>query len=257
MTDVFLCHAGADKDWTRLLSANLRKQGLSVFFDEESFIPGESHVTALDRALRQCRKAIVVCSDRTVESGWAQKEIATLLERGTKDASFRVIPAVLSGGPANLPLMNDLTHVDFRDGSDAGYRLAFGRMLAGLRDQPGSETGSGVFSGTRAAAEAWCNRCVMPPPAFRKRLPTPFRRAWFDDNRMNSIRSREDLNASKDSGADSRFGKCRLREPWRPRQPSKFRTPERAARDDLRKARRGCQALPRTRSAQQDRGSES
>lgn len=140
MCDVFLCHLGDDKPWSRVLYQNLRSQGWSVFFDEASLIPGRSHVQAIDEAIRTCRKAIVVCSERSMESGWVREEVAMFVHRRAKDVGFAVIPVVISADTPKLPFMDHVQCVDFRDRTEPTYRRAFAKLLAGLRgESPGPE----------------------------------------------------------------------------------------------------------------------
>ena len=98
--DVFICHAGEDKDdLVRPLARLLREARVEVWFDEFELRVGDSLRRAIDRGLSQSRFGVVVLSPAFLGKGWPQWELDGLLQRDLSQS-----------GPLILPVWHHLGH---------------------------------------------------------------------------------------------------------------------------------------------------
>jgi hypothetical protein len=78
--DVFVCHAGEDKNqFVRPLANALDGSGLSVWYDEFTLNVGDSLRRKIDEGLANSRYGIVVLSRKFFEKGWPQQELDGLM----------------------------------------------------------------------------------------------------------------------------------------------------------------------------------
>ena len=134
MSEVFLSHSSAQKQWVETLGRNLESINLKVFIDRWHIVAGKSWVTQLDDALERCDAALLVVTKAAVESGWVREEYEKLLRRKKQEEHFPLIPIILDGVSADLPFIGSIHFVDFRQPIE--YREAFARLIAGLQGQP-------------------------------------------------------------------------------------------------------------------------
>ena len=84
--DVFLCHAGEDKDEVaRPLAEALVARGYDVWFDEYELAIGDSLRRSIDQGLARSRFGLVVLSPSFFNKGWPQRELDGLTARETGD----------------------------------------------------------------------------------------------------------------------------------------------------------------------------
>ena len=90
--DAFISHAGEDKDsFVRPLAEELRRKGLSIWYDEFSLTVGDSLRESIDRGLAQSRFGIVVLSPNFFNKGWPQRELNALATREASQIGVKVI----------------------------------------------------------------------------------------------------------------------------------------------------------------------
>lgn len=126
--DAFVSYRHRDFAEVEPIARRLRDRGLSLFLDRWNLVPGEPYQPALERAINNCRTAIVfIGADGT--GGWHERETHAMLARQSGDASFRVIPVLLprAAKPAGFIAAN--TWVDFGDMDD---QTAFDYLVAGV-----------------------------------------------------------------------------------------------------------------------------
>jgi hypothetical protein len=120
--DVFICHAGEDKDTVaKPLAAALRARNWSVWLDELNLTVGDSLSGAIDSALAQSRFGIVVLSRAFFGKPWPERELAGLAAK-----------EVIAGSKVILPVWH---------GVDERYILVRSPVLA---DRVGASTELGV-----------------------------------------------------------------------------------------------------------------
>ncbi len=138
MYDVFISHKSDDKPWVRVLAKNLKAQGYGVFLDEWELVPGKSITEGLYHALTNSKKAILVASPETIESGWVREEYNQMIVQKKKDRDFSIIPVVLGMDIPDFPFMKDILWVDFRD--QEKYRHSFYHLVCAVDGRiPGAD----------------------------------------------------------------------------------------------------------------------
>lgn len=78
---VFLCHASGDKPAVRNLYRQLAKEGVDVWLDEVSLLPGQDWQVEIPEAVRNSDVIIVCLSKKSItKEGYIQKEISFALD---------------------------------------------------------------------------------------------------------------------------------------------------------------------------------
>ncbi len=96
--DVFISHAYEDKEEVvRPLATALKKQGLSVWFDEFELKIGDSLRQKIDKGLSKSRFGIVVLSNNFIKKGWTNYELDGIITK------------VISGEQVLLPIWHNIT----------------------------------------------------------------------------------------------------------------------------------------------------
>ena len=114
--DVFLSHSSKDKDIVRPLAERLRKDGLSVWFDEWEIRPGDSIPSKIEDGLEHSRVLVLCISAEALGSDWASLESQTFRFRDPLNKERRFIPlkldqAPLKGSLAQFLYINWLPHL--------------------------------------------------------------------------------------------------------------------------------------------------
>eukprot|EP00178_Gracilaria_changii_P023026 TRINITY_DN68_c0_g1_i11.p1 TRINITY_DN68_c0_g1~~TRINITY_DN68_c0_g1_i11.p1 ORF type:complete len:1153 (+),score=198.74 TRINITY_DN68_c0_g1_i11:2850-6308(+) len=79
---IFLSHAGEDKETVaRPLYERLKKHGLSVFFDEESFRLGDDCPTVMKHAMQTAPVGVFIMSPQFVAKQWPMRELMAFVRR--------------------------------------------------------------------------------------------------------------------------------------------------------------------------------
>ncbi len=130
MTDVFISHSYQDKPLVKRLAKQLRDEGLSIWLDEESLLPGSDIVASLSQAISSARAVLVVLGDRKESSDWVRSEVAIALSQKDK----LVVP-VVTAKTADVPFM--LRHLKAVDLSDeTGFADGVHRLASFLKQEP-------------------------------------------------------------------------------------------------------------------------
>ena len=90
--DVFICHAGEDKDSiVRPLAHALQSEGLEVWFDEFELRIGSSLRRSIDAGLANSRFGVVVLSEAFFDKGWPNYELDGLVTREVSEGGTQII----------------------------------------------------------------------------------------------------------------------------------------------------------------------
>jgi hypothetical protein len=101
-TDVFISHASEDKDEiARPLAQELRRRGLTVWYDELALELGDGLGQSIDAALSRCRFGVVIMSHSFFSKSWPRRELDGLVAR-----------EVIEGRKVILPVWHRITDVD-------------------------------------------------------------------------------------------------------------------------------------------------
>lgn len=87
--DVFLSHSAEDRSWTTKLASSLKKQGVSVWFDEEQLGLGTDVLKAIEKGISQSKVVVTVIDPKTTSGSREFFEAGMALGLG-KEVSFIV-----------------------------------------------------------------------------------------------------------------------------------------------------------------------
>ncbi|WP_170113028.1 TIR domain-containing protein [Ahniella affigens] len=101
--DVFICHAGEDKEAVaRPLATMLKERGLTVWLDEQELTVGDSLRRVIDRGLSDSKFGVVILSPSFFLKEWPNVELDALFARELKT------------GKTILPVWHDVDHIAVR-----------------------------------------------------------------------------------------------------------------------------------------------
>ena len=89
--DVFICHAGEDKDFGRCLHWRLLRAGLRSFLDEASLRMGGNAPATMKAAVHKTQIAVVLLSEEFFRKSCPQQELGWFLE-SRKASRSTVLP---------------------------------------------------------------------------------------------------------------------------------------------------------------------
>jgi len=91
--DVFICHAGEDKDsFVRPLALKLRQHRVEVWYDEFSLVAGMSLRRSIDMGLARSRFGVVVLSPSFFGKNWPEWELSGLVQRHLSGSRNVLLP---------------------------------------------------------------------------------------------------------------------------------------------------------------------
>jgi hypothetical protein len=135
--DVFLSHNSEDKEQVLAIAERLRAEGLEPWVDEWHLVPGATWQNGLAEGVRS-----VGCTALFIGPGgmgpWHSAEAMLILDQAFRDDSYRLIPVLLPGAPADSgPLFSAFVKlfmwVDLRGGLDDPR--AWRKLVAGIRGE--------------------------------------------------------------------------------------------------------------------------
>jgi hypothetical protein len=123
MPDTFISYAKEDVEQARRLYAALKQQGLDVWLDEESLLPGQNWRQSIETAIRECRYFIAIISNNSVsKKGFVQKELKIafdILDEFPANQIY-VIPVRVEDCAIGDPRLKEIHYVDFFPDFDFG-----------------------------------------------------------------------------------------------------------------------------------------
>jgi hypothetical protein len=121
---IFISHSSKDKEVVRRLAADLRREGLKVWFDEADLLVGERFS---EQAIRASQYLVLVQSNAARESAWVRREIELANEAG-----LPILPVVLEDLEQPWAGLADRGIADFR----RGYRRGLWRLISRITGRP-------------------------------------------------------------------------------------------------------------------------
>lgn len=146
MKDVFICHAGDDKeDVVYPLVATLKERGITAWLDRAEINWGDSLVEKINDGLSNSRYVIVILSENFLAKRWPQRELNSVLNIEASTGEVKVLPLIV--GEASdivhrFTLLNDKNYLQW-NGNPAEVADA---LQARLRES--QEEGATGKSGT-------------------------------------------------------------------------------------------------------------
>lgn len=77
--DIFISHAGQEREWVRNLVEALSKQGLKVWYDETEVKPGDSFINQVEKGLRHSSNVVIIITPEATRSNWMALELGAAL----------------------------------------------------------------------------------------------------------------------------------------------------------------------------------
>ena len=127
-TTAFLSHSSKDKAFVRKLAADLTKNGIVVWLDEQKVKVGDSIVDSVSQGLAESDYFVVILSEDSVSSEWVKRELNQALLKEIAAREVKVLPIKL--GKCEIPaLLNDKKYADF----SASYSDGLSDLLKALK----------------------------------------------------------------------------------------------------------------------------
>jgi tetratricopeptide (TPR) repeat protein len=113
---IFISYSSEDRRWADLLTKELIRHGLNVFYDQTSLIPGEDWTVAIKDALLHSDTVLVLVSSSARKSAWMEAELELILSAAST-GERTVIPVLLPESSfGNIPPgLQDRAGIDLRE----------------------------------------------------------------------------------------------------------------------------------------------
>jgi CxxC motif-containing protein len=116
---VFLSHSSIDKPFIRQLAADLTKENILVWLDEQQIKVGDSINDKISQGLAESDYFVIALSDNSINSEWVKKELNSALIDEIEAKKVKVFPIKLSD--CVIPnLIKDKKYADFTKSYKAG-----------------------------------------------------------------------------------------------------------------------------------------
>ena len=160
MRDIFICHAGEDREEVvRPMVEAFGQAGISCWYDEAEIQWGDSITKKVNEGLAMSRYVVVVFSSAFVHKNWPQKELNAVLSQEASTGEVKVLPLLVGSEEekrqilTQFPLLNDKRYLPW----DGDLRSIVNALLPRL--------GHGELAGP--------GRVSATPPALGLRIPLP------------------------------------------------------------------------------------
>jgi hypothetical protein len=93
--DVFLCHTSADRKYVELILTELRKRGITYWYDKAEVKWGDRISTKIDEGLGVSKFVVVFLSEDFVGRNWPVAELSSAISRENAKGETFVLPIVI------------------------------------------------------------------------------------------------------------------------------------------------------------------
>jgi len=160
MRDIFICHAGEDKDEiVRPMTEAFSQSGISCWYDEAEIRWGDSIVQKVNEGLVTSRYVVVVFSPAFVQKNWPQRELNAVLNQEASTGEVKVLPLLVGSEEekrqilSQFPLLNDKRYLPW----DGDLRNIVNALLSRLGPE-----GISASAQPKAASPALGLRVPLP-----------------------------------------------------------------------------------------------
>jgi len=123
----FLSHSARDKPFVRQLAADLSRNGITVWLDEQMIRVGDSITEKVSQGLAESDYFLIALSEDSVESEWVKRELSQALLTEIEERKVRVLPIKLS--ECSIPeLIKDKKYADFSQSYRSGLQQLLDSM---------------------------------------------------------------------------------------------------------------------------------
>jgi hypothetical protein len=138
MRDIFICHAGEDKDEVvRPMVEAFSQAGISCWYDEAEIQWGDSITKKVNEGLATSMYVVVVFSSAFVQNNWPQRELNAVLNQEASTGEVKVLPLLVGSEEEKrqilkqFPLLNDKRYLPW----DGDLRSIVNALLSRLRPE--------------------------------------------------------------------------------------------------------------------------
>jgi hypothetical protein len=143
MRDIFICHAGEDKEEiVRPIVEAFSQSGISCWYDEAEIRWGDSIVQKVNEGLAASKYVVVVFSPAFVQKNWLQRELNAVLNQEASIGEVKVLPLLVGTEEEKkqilkqFQLLNDKRYLPW----DGDLRNIVNAMLSRLRPEETSSS---------------------------------------------------------------------------------------------------------------------
>jgi hypothetical protein len=134
MLSIFLSHNHSDKPFARRLAERLKAHGVKVWLDEAEMRVGDSLLSKIESAIRECTYLGVILSPRSVSSPWVQREVNIALTEEIHGRRIKVLPFLQE--KCSIPgFLVDKVYADFTVDFDSGLAVLLQRIESDLHEE--------------------------------------------------------------------------------------------------------------------------
>ncbi len=129
----FLSHSSKDKTFVRQLAADLTRNNITVWLDEQRIKVGDSIADKVSQGLAESDYFLVALSDDSVQSEWVKKEMNQALITEIEEKEVKVLPLLLS--ECEVPgLIKEKKYADFTQTYKSGLKSLLEALKEGGND---------------------------------------------------------------------------------------------------------------------------
>ena len=168
MTDIFISYNHEDRDKAKILAEIFVRRGYDVWWDVSLCIPGQNFSDEINEVLKKARTAIVLWSDKSINSMWVKSEAALALEKGI------LLPVWLEKVDLPLPF-NSLHTIDLSHWNGKEENVGLDELLSsvvsvlgqpiGKVDKYSDEEVQELLEKPGHEVDFWKSICSKAPPS--------------------------------------------------------------------------------------------
>ena len=99
MPTVFISYSAQDRSTAATIADELRRRGVSVWFDQQEILAGDSLVGRIREGIESADYLLVLLSRSSLSSVWVEREVGIAFERFGADADTVIIPLKIDDSP--------------------------------------------------------------------------------------------------------------------------------------------------------------
>lgn len=128
--DFFISYTGSDEKYATWVAEILEKNNYSVIIQAWDFRPGDNFVSKINESLENCKKLMLILSNRYFTSKWCEAEWTSKLAEGIRLQSSAVIPVRVEAISVD-GLLGPIVYIDLVDKTEEEAAAA---ILNGVRE---------------------------------------------------------------------------------------------------------------------------
>ncbi len=134
MVNIFLSHNHRDKPFARKLSERLQSYGIRTWLDEAEMQVGDSLISKIETAIRECTYLGVILSPSSTSSEWVRREVNIAVTEEIQGRRVKVIPILYK--KCDVPgFIADKIYADFTQDFEEGFEKLLARLTNELREE--------------------------------------------------------------------------------------------------------------------------